>query len=273
MQFQVGDIVGRKSYDCDVHFRIIRLNHQKKEAILKGIDMRLLADAPIDDLVLISSSMRSSVLEREEQHTSSSVKEIKLKREQEEESFFRLPGRVLHMDGDPNYLKKCLALYKELDIPTYGIHVPEKDMPKRVIPLLERVKPDILVITGHDAYSKSKGARNDLAAYRHSAYFKEAVLKARQYEKNRDNLIIFAGACQSYFEILIQAGANFASSPGRVNIHALDPVYIVEKACYTPINRIINLQEVVEHSVTGSSGLGGVDTRGTHRLGKPYLKE
>ena len=34
-------------------------------------------------------------------------------------------------------------------------------------------------------------------------------------------LIIVAGACQSHFEALLQAGANFASSPGSVLIHAL----------------------------------------------------
>ncbi len=28
----------------------------------------------------------------------------------------------------------------------------------------------------------------------------------------------FAGACQSYFEALISAGANFASSPARILI-------------------------------------------------------
>lgn len=272
MRFQVGDIVGRKSYASDVHFRIISFNKQTKEAVLKGIDMRLIADAPLDDLVKINEETRDSLLEREEQQTSSSVKEIKQQREQEN-SFFRLPGRVLHLDGDPNYLKKCLDLYRELNIPAFGVHVPEVDMPERVRGLLEKVKPDILVLTGHDAFSKSKGKKSDLHAYRHSAYFKEAVIRARQYEKNRDNLIIFSGACQSYFEVLIHAGANYASSPGRVNIHALDPVYIVEKACYTSINKIINLQEVLQYSVTGSSGLGGIDTRGTHRLGKPSLKD
>ena len=49
---------------------------------------------------------------------------------------------------------------------------------------------------------------------------------ARKYEKSQDELIVIAGACQSNYEELINSGANFASSPKRVNIHALDPAII-----------------------------------------------
>ncbi len=31
-----------------------------------------------------------------------------------------------------------------------------------------------------------------------------------------DELVIFAGACQSHYEEIIKAGANFASSPHRI---------------------------------------------------------
>jgi spore coat assembly protein len=270
MSFKVGDIVGRKSYQLDLHFRIIALDTEQKMADLKGIDMRLYADAPLDDLVLIDNETRDKMVEEEEQRTSSSLQEIKQRREPGE-SFFELPGRVLHMDGDAGYLKKCLAVYRELNIPVYGIHLPEVEMPKRVYALLQQIQPDILIMTGHDAYSRSKGKKEDLHAYRHSTHFRDAVRVAREYERDRDQLIIFAGACQSHFEALISAGANFASSPNRVNIHALDPVFIVEKACYTPIDRIINVKHILNYSVTGSSGLGGIDTRGTLRFGKPGL--
>lgn len=36
--------------------------------------------------------------------------------------------------------------------------------------------------------------------------------------KKGKKLVIFAGACQSYFEAIISAGANFASSPARILI-------------------------------------------------------
>jgi len=270
--FQVGDVVGRKSYKNDVHFRIISINRRNKTAELKGIDMRLYADSPLEDLVKVEEENRGTLIEEEKKKTSSSLKEIVYKRDQGE-SAFELPGRVLHIDGDSNYLKKCLQAYRELEIPVHGIHIPESEIPQRVFSLLKKIKPDILVMTGHDAYSKSKGDPDDLQAYRHSGDFIEAVKRARDYEKNRDNLIIFAGACQSYFEGLIQAGANFASSPERVNIHALDPVYIVEKACYTSIDQIISIQDIFQYSLSGSAGLGGFDTKGTLRKGKPGMKQ
>lgn len=46
--------------------------------------------------------------------------------------------------------------------------------------LLEKVQPDILVLTGHDSYSKQKGEEVDLRAYRNSRYFVEAVRAARK---------------------------------------------------------------------------------------------
>ena len=45
--------------------------------------------------------------------------------------------------------------------------------------------------------------------------------EARKFEKDLDSLVIFAGACQSMM-MLIEAGANYASAPYRVLIHALD---------------------------------------------------
>lgn len=52
---QVGDIVARKSYECDILFRVIDIKEKEgeKEAILYGEDVRLIADAPFSDLVVI----------------------------------------------------------------------------------------------------------------------------------------------------------------------------------------------------------------------------
>ncbi len=47
--------------------------------------------------------------------------------------------------------------------------------------------------------------------------------------KIKKNTVIFAGACQSYFEAIISAGANFASSPARILIDFLDPIMVAEK--------------------------------------------
>jgi spore coat assembly protein len=126
------------------------------------------------------------------------------------------------------------------------------------------------VITGHDAYSKSKGKMTDINAYRHSKHFVQTVKEARRKIPHLDQLVIFAGACQSHFESLIHAGANFASSPSRINIHALDPVYIVAKISFTPFMERINVWDVLRNTLTGEKGLGGIETKGVLRTGMPY---
>ena len=55
MKIKEGDVVGRKSYNNDILFvisRIIKIN-TKKFAILKGVSIRIEADAPLEDLELI----------------------------------------------------------------------------------------------------------------------------------------------------------------------------------------------------------------------------
>lgn len=47
----LGDLVVRKSYGGDVTFRIEKI--ERNVAIIKGIDFRLLADAPLTDLVKV----------------------------------------------------------------------------------------------------------------------------------------------------------------------------------------------------------------------------
>jgi spore coat assembly protein len=150
------------------------------------------------------------------------------------------------------------------------VHCNEKEMPGKIGSLLDYYRPDILVITGHDAYSKALGEKNDINAYRHSKYFVQTVREARKKLPNLDQLVIFAGACQSHFESLIYAGANFASSPSRVNIHALDPVYIVAKISFTPFMERVNVWDVLRNTLTGEKGLGGIETKGVLRTGMPY---
>jgi spore coat assembly protein len=136
--------------------------------------------------------------------------------------------------------------------------------------LLKKYSPDLLVLTGHDAYLKRKGRDfSDLNNYRNSRYFVEATRAARRYEPSRDELIIFAGACQSHYEALLEAGANFASSPQRVFIHALDPVFVVKVVANTPIHAIANVSEAIASTFSGFDGIGGVESRGKLRLGLP----
>lgn len=282
MEIGVGDLVARKSYKQDLLFRVTEIN--TSIAVLFGEDVRLIADAPITDLVVVDDKEYKSRQKAEKEKVDKSNwlfrQDYNLIRQRNEyqassgyshsESYFQMPGRVLHLDGDPVYLQKCRALYERLGVPIYGVHMSEKEMPERVGKLIEQMRPDILVVTGHDAYIKSKGKVSDLKAYRHSRYFAQTVYEARKKVPHLDQLVIFAGACQSHFESLIKAGANFASSPTRINIHALDPVYIVAKISYTPIKDHINVWDVLRNTLTGEKGLGGVETKGLLRIGMPY---
>jgi len=47
-----GDIVGRKSYNCDIYFKVIDIFDDKGAtcARLKGLDLRLFATSPLHDL-------------------------------------------------------------------------------------------------------------------------------------------------------------------------------------------------------------------------------
>jgi spore coat assembly protein len=180
-----------------------------------------------------------------------------------------MPGKVLHLDGDPEYLKICLDVYTKLGIPAIGKAIPENLQYKEVRSLLEQYNPSILVITGHDALINSKGSKKDLKNYKNTSSFIKAIKEARKYDPSLDSLVIFAGACQSNYEELIKAGANFASSPSRVMIHALDPLLVVEKIACSRIDKVVPLEEVLGHTVTGMKGVGGIETRGKFRLTMP----
>ncbi|RKL65203.1 sporulation peptidase YabG [Salipaludibacillus neizhouensis] len=278
---KVGQIVGRASYDCDVMFRIHRIKGNEVE--LHGEEIRLIADAPLDDLIILEDEDRKERKKKDKLKEESCYhlfrQERKLIREKNEfdmtagytkkNNHFEMPGKVLHIDGDPIYLKKCTQVYDKLGVPVYGVHLAEKEISTQVASLVEMIRPDLLVITGHDAYSSSKGNLDDLKAYRHSKHFADAVKEARKVVPYMDHLMIFAGACQSHFQSILKSGANFASSPERVNIHALDPVYLVSKISMTPFNERIGMWEILKTTISGEKGLGGLESYGSLRRGFP----
>lgn len=265
---KIGDYVVRISYGKDVLFRI--QEWKGRYAILKGVQFRLVADAPIEDLEEAIEPIE------EEVRGLSLLKQSRLRIAGEkpaEAPYFDVPGTVLHLDGDRTYLKKSMAVYNELQIPAEGYHLRETDMAEALKQLLPRVQPDIIVITGHDAILRHRfdGDKQNIRNYKHSMDFVQAVRVARAYERNRDMMTIIAGACQSHFEALLQAGANFASSPSRILIHALDPVYIAAKSAFTSVKDTVNIYDVISHTVSGLKGLGGIETRGNFRMGLPRI--
>ena len=134
---------------------------------------------------------------------------------------------------------------------------------------LEKYKPDIVLITGHDFLKKNAKDKSKIENYQNSENFVNAIKKARIYEKNQDKLIIISGACQSNYEELIKAGSNFASSPKRINIHALDPAIIASCVALSPVNKEIDLISLIDKTHYGSAGMGGIITNGTMYVGYP----
>lgn len=255
--FKEGDIVTRKSHNNDIIFKILSIN--ENIAFLKGVDLRIYADSFIDDLII------SKIEDNDDVIIENNIKEIKMDRD----SYFYLPGKILHIDGDNEYLDRCMKFYKRLGIKANGMTINEKYVNKSIDSLLREYRPDILVITGHDAYFNRNNDKNNINNYQNSRNFIKAIKEARKYEKNQDKLIIIAGACQSNYEELIKAGANFASSPKRINIHALDPAIIASSIAFSERNQSIDLIRVIEKTKYGSDGVGGIITSGTMYVGYP----
>ncbi|MFE6799113.1 sporulation peptidase YabG [Paenibacillus chitinolyticus] len=280
-----GDLATRKSYGNDIIFRIQEIDTTR--AILRGVDFRLLADAPISDLSRVTVARDSDFPRVNLPRVGETIRSIRQFRQElyqlndnlvrnklpENTQYFEMPGKILHLDGDPNYLRKSMNLYGELRIPAEGFYVNESQMAATLQRLLPQVKPDIVVVTGHDGLLKNRKKLDvhQLDSYKNSLHFVRAVQVARQYQNNRDALTIVAGACQSHFEALLQAGANFASSPARVLIHALDPLCIAAKASYTSIRETVSMADLAGVTVTGLDGVGGIETRGSYRIGVPRL--
>lgn len=289
MELKIGDIVARKSYGCDVFFKVVNIEKREDENIitLKGISYRIEADAPESDLELQPEQKVSEYRARccrlaevktrdvySVRHRGYPKKLYYRDTSKDETGRFKRPGKVLHLDGDEEYMETCLKEYRNNGIAAVGQYVPEKDQPSLVFGLLSEHRPDILVLTGHDGFIKGDDSYLNINNYRNSRYFIESVKEARRYDSNLDSLVIFAGACQSLYNEIIKAGANFASAPFRDLIHALDPVRICQKVAFTSIEKVLSADEVIESTITGKTGIGGVQTRGKYREGypaEPYL--
>ena len=257
MEITKDDYVVRLSYNCDVVFKVIDI----KDDIyyLKGIDVRLYADSELSDLKKVDYKNDDSFFE----------KNIEDRLILDRDNYFYLPGKILHFDGDNDYLKRCLDFYRRTGVFAVGKNIKENDLPKQIEKYLNEIKPDIVIITGHDAYYKNKGSKEDIKNYQNSLNFVKSVINARKYEKSHEKLVIVAGACQSDYEELIKAGANYASSPKRINIHALDPAIIAVTVALTERNKTIDLIDLLQRTKYGHDGMGGIMGTGLMYVGYP----
>ena len=288
----IGDTVVRKSYDKDITFKIIDIKEVDGTIvyILKGISIRIIADSPETDLEpvniefieekekILNNKVNEAIKKAVNTRSGISTKSNSIllprgnknqKNTPNKDLMFGRPGKILHIDGDKDYLETCLKVYKQLSLDAVGRAISEKDQPNHVVDLVKELKPDIVVLTGHDSVLKESNNYLDLNNYRNSKYYIDSVKALRNYNSSYDELVIFAGACQSCYECLLDAGANFASSPSRVLIHCLDPVFVCEKIAYTTIDSVVSITNIVENTITGIKGIGGLQTRGKYREGYP----
>lgn len=277
MEIGKGDVVLRLSYGKDIYFKVESIDLKVQVAHLRGMDIRLLADAPLTDLVKPGISevanFRAKSLKMRTEIVSRVISQSRgVNKEKKRPDYVEIPGAVLHLDGDGEYMEMSRKAYNELRIANTTLYVPEVRQAEKVEELLKKYNPDTLVLTGHDGMLKGNFTADGPDRYHNSQHFVGAVKIARRYQPSKDILVIFAGACQSWYQGLMAAGANYASSPSRVLIHSLDPAMIAQKVAYTPVNRIANIQETIAQSITGTTGIGGIETRGQFRLGLPKVK-
>ena len=265
-----GSIVARKSYNNDILFIVDKIVYtdNSKIALLTGLIERITADSPMEDLELVDKSVVKDNLKKLDYKINERFKSllssnniIKIDNNRAKEKI--IAGKILHLDGDKKYSEKSYYYYKKVGLDAVVKNIPEYKQPKVVYNLLKIYSPDILVITGHDGMIKKNVGYNDLYNYRNSRHFVKTVEEARRYDlETGKNLVIFAGACQSYFEALMMAGANFASSPARILIDFLDPLIIAETIALTDVYKFVSIDDIVNELRDGTKGVDGIGAEG-----------
>ncbi len=271
-----GDIVARKSYGKDIIFYVKRIikTVNGEIAILYGLIKRIEADSRLDDLEILDKEVIKKRLEKEDEKINNRAykrkDEYKIGIISNENTRLKekiITGKILHLDGDRRYSQKSYNYYKKVGLNAIVKNVPEYRQPKEVYRLLKIYNPDILIITGHDGMIKRGTNYNDIYNYRNSRHFINTVKEARKYDKeNNKQTVIFAGACQSYFEAIMSAGANFASSPSRILIDFLDPLIIAEKVATTEQYKYITIDDIAKELRDGKKGIGGIGAKGKMRV-------
>ena len=172
MAIKKGDIVGRLSYGKDIFFivdNILIISPNKKIAILKGINIRVMADSPISDLEIIS---KSDILKNTIYNDKKIDEMIKKNyRNKNQTRYITYTGKILHLDGDRRYTEKSINFYSKMGLNFIVKNIAEYRQAKVVIPLLNKYNPDILIITGHDAMLKKGKNYNNIYNYRNSRSF------------------------------------------------------------------------------------------------------
>ena len=250
--FEVNQLVIIKA-DPNKHiYKIEKIENNYVE--LRGFNIRTKTTVVIEDLLIAPQSLVEEVSKSQIKIQNAIVKT-------KPRGNKYLFGRVLHIDGDEEYLNSCLQLYDNVGIKAQGIYIKEKDLALKIEKIILHLTPDIVVITGHDNFNETD--KHDVKSYENSQVFGDAI---RIIRKHFMDVVIIAGACKSHFEYLIGKGANFASSPARINTHTYDPAIVAIKVASTSMNQIVNFENILKYIDGGNKAIGGVETKGKMKL-------
>ena len=254
-----GAIVTKISDNKNVLFKVEKIikSSKNEEALLKGLFVRIIERIALKDLKVVDRKEVNKYIE----DTNRLLEKKIYKRKNRQDLKQIKTGSILHIDGDRRYTEKSYRYYKKLGLNSIVKFLPEEKQELYISHLLSKYKPDILVITGHDGMIRKGKCFNDLYNYINSKYFINTVRKAREWDTKKE-LVIFAGACQSYYEALMSAGANFASSPARVLIDFADPLIVAEKIATTDSNYYVSINDIASDLRDGKDGIGGVGAKG-----------
>lgn len=143
-----GDIVARKSYNKDVIF-VVDMVINNKIAILTGITTRLKADSPIEDLELIDKKEIINIYKKIDEKIYKTIENKEIVRDNflKRSDKIIYTGKILHLDGDKKYSEKSSMYYKKMGLKAIVRNISENRQANVVNALIDRYRPDILVVT------------------------------------------------------------------------------------------------------------------------------
>ena len=102
---KIGDIVGRKSYNKDILFRVKNIIDTKSGqiAILIGIVERVEADSELSDLEKVNEDRIQADLSNIQKRIENKIKELEILNTSTKKQV--ITGKILHLDGD------CIFVY------------------------------------------------------------------------------------------------------------------------------------------------------------------
>ena len=246
----IGSYVGRKKYNKDIAFRVsdIITNADNEEIyMLRGAFTRIIADTHKEDLENIDiKDYEEPTSEQLHLYLSSlNVDEDRLRQ-----------VKILYIDADSKIAKSTTD---QFDI--YGLNyncyvMSESQQPSRIRELLEKHNPSVTVITGHDNIKRDKDITSLEEGYVNSKYFYQSTKIAREFNPNVNDMFIITGACATFYEKMMEAGANCATSTSRINISSSAMTDIIIYMVYYMLGYPLPIKTMLDSTIHSIYGFG-----------------